>query len=411
MKHRSQMGAIAVLVALLLPALMGMMALAIDMGIALLRRNQMQVAADSAALSAANARQHGQDISTATLQAQMATTANGFKDTQANTTVLVAIPPGGSERFAADTGYARVTITQPSSTLLAWVFGHQSITTSATAVAGPASSTQPCLVTLGSSESGALRVTGNATVTTTSCGIFVNSNSPSALQVTGNITLTASPIQVVGGYTRNGNVIISPVTIGAAAASDPFANLPLPAFSGCTFTNYSKSGNGNVVLTPGTYCGGITMSGNLGVTFSPGVYVLYGGGLNLSGNISPIKGTGVTFYNSGSSSTYPYSSLNLSGNLTLNLSAPTTGNYAGMLFMQDPLNTQGATIVGNSGAVLAGNLYFPNNTFTMTGNSGTNIPTGSVVAQKVSISGNTKLNMTNTYGNGGGGSARSGLYQ
>jgi Flp pilus assembly protein TadG len=65
MKHRSQTGAVAVLVALLLPVLMGLMALAIDMGLALLRRNQMQVAADSAALSAANARQHGQDISTA----------------------------------------------------------------------------------------------------------------------------------------------------------------------------------------------------------------------------------------------------------------------------------------------------------------------------------------------------------
>ncbi|CAN1557603.1 Putative Flp pilus-assembly TadG-like, N-terminal [Burkholderiaceae bacterium] len=411
MKNRSQTGAIAVLVALLLPALMGLMALAIDMGIALLRRNQMQVAADSAALSAANARQHGQDISTATLQAQTASTANGFKNAQANTTVLVAIPPGGSESFAADTGYARVTITQPSGTLLAWVFGALNVTTSATAVAGPASSAQPCLLTLGASGSGALSVTGNATVTTTSCGIFVNSNSPSALQVTGNITLTATPIQVVGGYTRNGNVTISPVTTGAAAASDPFANLPLPGFSGCTFTNYAKSGNGNVVLTPGTYCGGITMSGNLGVTFSPGVYVLYGGGLNLSGNISPIKGTDVTFYNSGNSSTYPYSSLSLSGNLTLNLSAPTTGNYAGMLFMQDPLNSRGATIVGNSGAILAGNLYFPSSTFTLTGNSGTSIPTGSVVAQKVSISGNTMFTMTNTYGPGGGGSARSGLYQ
>jgi Flp pilus assembly protein TadG len=411
MKHRSQTGAVAVLVALLLPVLMGLMALAIDMGLALLRRNQMQVAADSAALSAANARQHGQDISTASLQAQTATTANGFKDTQANTTVVVAIPPGGGESFGADTRYARVTITQPSVTLLAWIFGALNITTSATAVAGPAGSAQPCLLTLGASGSGALSVVGNATATTTTCGIYVNSNSPSALQVTGNITLTATPIQVVGGYTENGNVNISPVTTGAAAAIDPFASLPLPAFGGCTFSNYAKSGNGNLVLSPGTYCGGISITGNHGVTFSPGLFVLYGGGLNLTGNISPIAGTDVTFYNSGNSSTYPYSSLSLSGNLTLNMSAPTLGSYAGMLFMQDPLNTQSATIVGNSGAILAGNLYFPKSTLTMTGNSGTSIPMGSVVAQKVSITGNTKFNMTNTYGNGGGGNARSGLYQ
>jgi uncharacterized iron-regulated membrane protein len=139
--------------------------------------------------------------------------------------------------------------------------------------------------------------------------------------------------------------------------------------------------------------------------------VLYGGGLNLTGNISPISGTDVTFYNSGNSSSYPYSSLSLAGNLTLNLSAPAIGSYAGMLFMQDPLNTQAATIVGNSGAILAGNLYFPKSTLNMTGNSGTSIPMGSVVAQKVSVTGNTKFNMTNTYGNTSAGSTRSGLYR
>jgi hypothetical protein len=82
-----------------------------------------------------------------------------------------------------------------------------------------------------------------------------------------------------------------------------------------------------------------------------------------------------------------------------------------MLFMQDPLNTQAATIVGNSGAILAGNLYFPKSSLNMTGNSGTSIPMGSVVAQKVSVTGNTKFNMTNTYGNTSAGSSRSGLYR
>jgi hypothetical protein len=56
-------------------------------------------------------------------------------------------------------------------------------------------------------------------------------------------------------------------------------------------------------------------------------------------------------------------------------------------------------------------LYFPKNTVVLTGNSSTNIPTGSVVAQKVSITGNTKFSMTNTYGTTATGSARTGLYQ
>ena len=411
MKPDLQKGAVAILVALLLPALLGLMALAIDVGFVLVRRNQMQVAADSAALLAANARQHGEDIDTANAKAQIATTANGFENAKFNTSVVVSLPPGGSQTYALDTHYVRVTITQPSNTFLAWVFGVTQTSTSATAVAGPASSAGPCLLTLGTSGASAFSLTGNASVATTSCGIYVNSNSPSALQVTGNVTLTATPIQIVGGYTQSGNIRISPVTTGATATTDPFSSLSMPAFSGCTFTNYSKSGNGNLVLTAGTYCGGISITGNHGVTFNPGVYVLYGGGLNMNGNISPITGTGVTLYNSGDGSTYPYSSLSLSGNLTLNLSAPITGTYAGMLFMQDPLNTQAATIVGNSGAVLAGNMYFPKSTLNMTGNSGTEIPMGSVVAQKVRVTGNTKFTMTNTYGNASAGTTRSGLYQ
>jgi hypothetical protein len=141
------------------------------------------------------------------------------------------------------------------------------------------------------------------------------------------------------------------------------------------------------------------------------LYVLYGGGISFAGNVAPITGNGVTFYNSGNSTTYPYQSLDLGGNVALNFNAPTTGTYAGMLVMQDPLNTQAATIVGNTGSTLAGNLYFPKNIVTLNGNTGTDIPIGTVVAQRVSVTGNAGFSMTNTYGGGGTSTLRSGLYQ
>ena len=185
----------------------------------------------------------------------------------------------------------------------------------------------------------------------------------------------------------------------------------MPVFSGCTYTNFSRSGNGNVTLNPGTYCGGISLTGNYTVVLSPGVYHLYGGGLNFAGNISPVSGVGVSFYNSGNTTTYPFSPFNLSGNIAVNMSAPTTGTYAGMLLMQNPLNTQTANINGNSSSVMAGNLYFPKNNLNLTGNSGTDIPIGSVVALKVSVQGNTRFNMTNTYGGAGNATTHVGLYQ
>ena len=411
MKTNLQKGAVAILVALLLPALIGLMALAIDVGFVLVRRNQMQVAADSAALLGANARQHGDDISTATDLAYMATAANGFQNQSNNTTVTVSIPPGGSQSFASDTHYVRVTLTQPVHAFLAWIFGVTYTNPSATAIAGPAGNSHPCLLTLGTSGSAALSVVGNSVVTASTCGIYINSNSPAALQLTGNATVTARTIQVVGGYTATGNVNVSAITTGATATTDPFASLPLPAFSGCNFTHYSKAGNGSLTLTPGTYCGGIAITGTHTVTFNPGLYVLYGGGISFSGNVAPISGSGVTFYNSGNTTTYPYQSLNLGGNVALNFSAPTSGAYAGMLVMQDPLNTQAATVVGNTGTTLAGNLYFPKNLVTLNGNTGTDIPIGSVVAKAVSVTGNTQFSMTNAYGGSGTSTLRSGLYQ
>lgn len=411
MKHQPQRGAVAILVAVLLPTLMALMALAIDMGFVLVRRNQMQVAADAAALYAANARQHGEDITSATAMALVATQSNGFEPGLQGTEVLVAIPPGGSQSFAADTHYVKVTITQPVNAFLAWLFGVTQTPTSATATAGPAGNGNPCLLTLGGSGSGALRVVGNGIVMASACGINVNSNSATAMQLTGNVTVTARSIQVVGGYTQTGNVTVGNVITGAAPAPNPFASLAMPVFSACTQTNYAKTGNGALTLSPGTYCGGISIGGNHAVTFNPGLYVLHGGGIKFTGNISPVVGQGVTFYNTGNGSTYPYSSLSLSGNVALNFSAPTTGVYAGMLLMQDPLNTKTSTIVGNSGATLAGNLYFPNNALTLNGNSGTDIPIGSVVAKSVSVTGNTRFSMTNIYGGGAASASRMGLYQ
>jgi len=410
--HR-QSGAVAILVAVLLPILLGFMALAIDAGYMFLMKNKMQVAADSAALVAAGSIQHGQGIDVAHTWALTATAANGFTNGINSTTVTVSIPPGGTGSFAQDSNYVKVTVQHTSPTFLASIFGITSTLASASAISGPAGGGNPCLLTLSSSGSGALSAIGNASLTANNCGIFVNSNSPSAIELTGNVNISAGSISVVGGVSKNGNVKTTPVTTGAPATADPFLIFPLPVFTSCTYTNYSRTGNGAIALTPGTYCGGISITGNHSVSLAGGMYVLYGGGFNVSGNVSPITGTGVTIYNSGSGTTGPnaYSSLSLTGNVVLDLSAPLSGIYAGMLLIQNPLNTQTASIVGNSGSTFAGNLYFQNNSLSISGNSGTTIPMGSVVAQKVSLNGNPNLSMTNTYGTSGTSGKRSALYE
>ncbi len=159
--------------------------------------------------------------------------------------------------------------------------------------------------------------------------------------------------------------------------SDPLANLPKPNVPACgtsTGTPYFGSAsalniNGTAVLYPdGAYCGGINIKPGANVTFMPGTYVLTSkngsttkspGGLNVDLGTT-VNGTGVTFYNLGPSGgvTFGFSSFTFGG---VNLVAPTSGVYSGILFFQDPGNTAQATIIGSSSwnTVLEGAYYFP----------------------------------------------------
>ena len=156
-------------------------------------------------------------------------------------------------------------------------------------------------------------------------------------------------------------------------------------------------GNNTVTLQPGNYFGGIKITGNANVTFSPGTYVLAGGGLVVTGN-STLKGTGVTFYDT-SATGYAYAPIDLTGNETANLSAPTSGTFEALLFFQDPsvaAGSAGATIVGNSSSTFDGIVYFPSTAITYVGNS-----SGSgysiLIGYTITMTGNSSFTIGNNY--------------
>ena len=70
------------------------------------------------------------------------------------------------------------------------------------------------------------------------------------------------------------------------------------------------------------------------------------------------------------------------GNPTIQLSAPTTGTYAGILIYQDPLNTNPSAFGGTTGSFWTGAIYAPKSDLTFFGNtSGTSY--GIVVANSL----------------------------
>jgi hypothetical protein len=109
-------------------------------------------------------------------------------------------------------------------------------------------------------------------------------------------------------------------------------------------------------LVPGTYCGGIKITGGT-VTLNPGTYVLNGGGLEIEGANTVVNGSGVFFYNTANG--YTAGSLLVSGQPTVNFTSQTSGSYEGIFFMQDHNvcpSTQHA-VNGNTNIKINGTIY------------------------------------------------------
>ncbi|HEX4808216.1 MAG TPA: S53 family peptidase [Bryobacteraceae bacterium] len=252
-----------------------------------------------------------------------------------------------------------------------------------------ASSSLPdqCIYALNRTAAGALSLQGSVDLNL-SCGIVVDSKDPAAFLASGVGNVTARYIDVVGGYSGSGQISFSaaPQT-GAPYRSDPLASLAAPSSSKCDYTNVNVS-SGSTKLTPGTYCGGIAVSGNAQVTLSPGTYILMGGGLRASES-SKLSGQANIVLTQGLG--YSYGPLVVSDSALLNLQAPQTTDYPGILFWQDARLGTGlkpSVINGSTSSKLEGILYFPTSALTWSGSvAGAQGGYLAIIADTVSITG------------------------
>jgi hypothetical protein len=307
--------------------------------------------------------------------------------------VAINNPPSTGPN-AANSAYVEAIVSKPEPTYFLRVLGVSTLTVSARAVAYEGNGPN-CIYVLNPSASGALSANGNVTIAI-GCGLLVDSSSSTGLSVVGHVSITASTIGIVGGYSAGGSSTFTPTPkTGVIAASDPLAYVPAPTVGSCAHTNFSLNGSNGSSGSPyqlyaGTYCGGITVHGNAVLNFNPGTYVLAGGGMSISANTT-MTGTGITFYNT--TGTGGYGAISFSGNGTANLSAPTSGPLAGILFFQDrsiPGTAAGSTITGNSSSTFDGAIYFATTALSFGGNSSSS-GYSIVVANQLTVSGNASI--------------------
>ena len=390
-----------VLVTVGLVAILGISALAVDVGELWTTRHLMQTAADAGALAGVDAITIGQTtLDEITIAADAATAQNGFTNDSGtavnpSTVTVTVVNPPTSGPYANNTNAVQVTVAQVQPTFFMRVLGWKSVPVSTQATALTTSGGS-CVYALNPSASGTISFSGNGSMAS-SCGVYDDSNSSSALIVGGTSTLTAPLVGVVGGTTINGGGS-SPPTSGIAAFGDPLAWVPEPTGYSCSsFPGTTINGSTPVTLSPGTYCGGIKITSSYAnVTFDPGTYVIDGGGLTINGGT--VSGSGVTFYLTGvdkaASNPQDYAGVNINGG-TVNLSAPcdnSGGGIEGMLFFQDRSITSGvgSVINGNTASTFTGAIYFPTTSLSYAGTSGADQYTY-LVANTLTITGTTSI--------------------
>jgi len=250
---------------------------------------------------------------------------------------------------------------------------------------GAAVSVVNSIYVLNPTASGALDVTGAASVSTPGL-VEVDSSSSSAVVANGSAKVVAGTIDVVGGVSVSGGASLRPTPVtGTTPAADPFVGLANPA-PGAARGSVNLRGNSSLTISPGVYTS-ISVSGNASLTLTAGVYEISGGGFTVSGS-GKVTGKGVLIYNAGSNFPNPGGTLgaiNLSGAVSVQLAAASTGPYSGIVIFQARDNTQTITIGGSSTPNLSGAVYAPAALMSVSGS--VQLPQTSLVVSELQFQG------------------------
>jgi hypothetical protein len=127
--------------------------------------------------------------------------------------------------------------------------------------------------------------------------------------------------------------------------------------------------------------------------------VVIDGALTISGGATLNAGSGTTFYlpSTSTGSGFVNGSVNIAGGVTVDLVAPTSGAYNGILLYQDHSNPTTASIVGGAHCTMQGILYFPDAQLNMSNGTGMTMATPMIV-KSISITGGSTFQETNYSG-------------
>jgi hypothetical protein len=386
-------GSILVTTSLSLVAITGTAGLAVIYLQGVQQKTVLQAALDSGVLAGTALGYTATDKAriTAAEAAFYANAGQGSKFGQKNTAEFIAEGSPKPTFIVEETSVAGNAYTKVENTLGA-ALGITGIDVAVAAKARKRNSAPLCLLTLGQSMPKSLYVYGNAKLDA-DCPIQANSTDTSAIEVSGsNSSLSASMIGVTGGSTGT-TIKPKPIT-GTIPVEDPYALVPVPEAGTCLMNNATIKSSQS--LTPGTYCGGLTVKSGAVLILQPGIYVIKDGPFRIdSGGRAEGKEALIALIGSDSA-------IYMGSDSSATLTSPINGIYKNMQFMSDrdlsssKAEAEWSTI--QSGATLEydGVLYLPEQNLWVSGTAHQAVvkaysPALAVIVNTVYVQGNASI--------------------
>ena len=394
--RRDTAGAVAVIVSLMAPVLVGGMGLGGEVGYWYLKQASLQNAADVAAHGAATRKKAGANAAALQATAEYLVHAAGSAQ---NSTVTFNDPPA-SGSFAGNGSAVEVIAAESVPRFFSAIYSTSRVPISGRAVAIAEADGTGCVLALSETAQGAITISGSSDSTLTLCDMVSNAAGVS-FQMTGmGSSVSANCIQTVGVAVTTDNLTVNCATLrqNASAVPDPFAHVAEPAIEGpCGSGSVGQNNQTTNVTTNHThssgmpsrcYSGGLDVRGT--VNFAPGLYIVTGGEFRVNSN-AVLRGDGVVFYLA------PGVRLFFNGTATMDMSAPTGGAYAGILIFTSRSSTVSHTINGNLGSYLDGAIYATNSHLTLSGNAATSANSCTqIVTSTVEFTGSGEININCT---------------
>ncbi len=353
---RNRKGATTILLALLLPLIVGMLGLTIDVGLAYSEKNRLQSSAEAAALAATKSIPTADRAAAAAIAADYAAQNRpGVKELVTASEVELGSWENGRFSSAGPINAVRVTASRTAKknnalqTFFANLFGLKAWDLYASAIAAAPNPT--CILILHPTHIDAFDIDPEARIDAPDCTVQVNSNGRGALEVGSNAYVRVKSIRVTGNVDKSSSASVSPEPVtGVQPVADPYAALAPPTNPTCGGPSIVR--NGTALLSPTfAFCNGLVID-NASVTLQPGIYVIKGS-FSLQNGAS-IEGSDVLIYMEGAGH-----DLFFHRRTSFNLRAPTTGPYAGIVLWSDRANTNDHDIYSKFGAFASGTIYAP----------------------------------------------------